>query len=185
MGLTSSGKSRQAKNIATYFRLSYISGSEMLLDKLKYSDNSKEHFWLEESGAILNEQRYKSNYDKEVDERLMEMATKMDNLVFDSWTIPWLYYKKDAVRIYLNPTLEFRATLSHKSKTDKKYTIVQLMDLINEKDKSSRKRFIQMYGFDIYDKSNFDLVFDNSFYKVNDTTAYLIDFIKKHNQLLQ
>jgi cytidylate kinase len=177
MGLTACGKTRQAKNIAEHFGMAYISGSQVLLSELKFEDNSTDHFWLESVGKNLNMVRDLTELDRYVDNLLLSKAVNENNLVFDSWTIPWLYSGLDAIRIYLKPSLDFRATLAYNSKTNKSLLKDDLKELITIKDEESRTRFLKLYGFDIYDTSIFDIVFDNTLLEKQQTSEMLIQRI--------
>ncbi len=179
MGLTACGKTRQAKNIAEHFGLTYIGGSQVLLSKLGFEDNSIDHFWLDTIGNQMNTIRDDSDNDILVDNYLLNKATREEDLVFDSWTIPWLYSGADVIRVYLQPTLEFRAKLAYVSKTNKCFSVDELMRLITIKDEESRKRFLNLYGFDIYDTSIFDIVFDNTLLEKQETSSILIKRISE------
>lgn len=179
MGLTSSGKTYQSKRIAEHFHLKYVSGSSLLLHKLSQGEDMVRHFWLEEKGKELDERRDATSTDKHVDEILLNKARTCDNVIFDSWTLPWLYDNDDAVRIYLNPTTNARAQMAFCSKQDKHFTTDELRKRITEKDECSRCRFLAMYGFDIFDKSPFHLVFDNSNLQPDETTDKIIDWLQQ------
>lgn len=180
MGLTASGKSFQAKGIASHFGLKYVSASGLLLERLDFIDNIKDHFWLESTGQNLNEMRDNSAVDKVVDIELLTVAEQNTRLVFDSWTLPWLYTGNDMLRIYLNPSIEARARMAYYSKQNKKYSMDELMALIDLKDSASRERFLKMYDFDITSFDIFDLVFDNSHLQAQETLAQLIQYCSNY-----
>lgn len=177
MGLTTCGKTRQAKNIAEHFGMTYISRSQILLSELRFENNSADHFWLESVGKDLNIIRDMNELDRYVDNLLLRKALNENNLVFDSWIIPWLYSDLDAIRVYLKPSLEFGATLAYTSKTSKCISEDDLKELITIKDEESRARFLKLYGFDIYETSIFDMVFDNTLLEKQQTSEILIQRI--------
>ena len=126
MGLTASGKSSQAAQLARFFGLEHISGSDTLLSKLRFKDTKSHHFWFDEDGKSLNQKRDNSDIDKKVDEYLLELAHSKTNLVFDSWIVPYLYNKDDALLIYLTSSLKARAKMAFESKQDTSFALEEL-----------------------------------------------------------
>ena len=52
-----------------------------------------------------------------------------------------------------------------------------MKELITIKDEESRARFLKLYGFDIYETSIFDMVFDNTLLEKQQTSEILIQRI--------
>ncbi len=177
MGLTASGKSYQSRRLADRFNLTYISGSELLLRRLDYAPRADCHFWLEAIAHDSNVARRAPAVDRDVDENILTLARTTDNIMVDSWTVSYLYGGRDAIRIYLNASLVSRAQMAYQSKTDKSHSVHDLGCLIDALDQANRQRFMTLYGFDIFDTSIFDLVFDNSRYAKHYTARVLADFV--------
>ncbi|MBI2545091.1 MAG: cytidylate kinase family protein [Candidatus Aenigmarchaeota archaeon] len=172
-GLTASGKTYQAKKLAERFGLDYISGSEVLLRYAGVSPQDEVHYWLR-SGRELTGRRVRDpTIDRRTDETILEIARSRDNVIFDSWTLPWLYEGADLFRIYLAARLETRARIAYSSRTQKPFTVEEMMRLIQMKDEESRGLFEKLYGIDIYDQSVFDNVVDNSDMLPQQTTETL------------
>lgn len=161
-GLTASGKSYHAKKIAKRFGLGYIGGGDVLL-QVAGVRRKDIHFWINENGERLSEKRRVAfTVDKKTDELIQELAKTRENVVFDSWTLPWLYEGSDLFTIYLAVDLEARARIAYGSRRQKPFTLDEIRTKIEKKDVFSIQLFKKLYGIDITDYSFFDLVVDNS-----------------------
>jgi cytidylate kinase len=177
MGLSSSGKSTQARDLAAAYGLTYVSGSALLLARLGSDDDPVNHFWLEEKGRELDRQRDESTIDREVDDCLISTLRSQKEIITDSWTVPWLYPEVDLVRVYLTPSLQARASRAIGSKESALYDVDELARRLKAKDEGSRSRFKAMYGFDILDTRGFDLVVDTSYLSREATQRVLRAYI--------
>lgn len=176
-GLTASGKTYQAKRIAAEFGLEYVSGSNILLQIAKVVPVG-EHFWVNEFGLQFREQRTKELcIDRKVDELILQIAETKRDVIFDSWTLPWLYKGDDLYRIYLAATLEARAKNAYFSRDTKPFSINELQERINEKDEANVKLFRELYGIDITDPSVFELIVHNSDLEPEEVSQILITTI--------
>jgi cytidylate kinase len=95
--------------------------------------------------------------DKKFDAVLREQA--VGNCVVTTWLGPWIV---DAdVRIKVFAPLEVRASRLTKRDGMK---LVEAKRHITERDESNRKRYMKVYGIDIYDDSNFDALLNSGKY---------------------
>lgn len=176
-GLTASGKSRQALAMASCLKYQYISATDKLLNITGININPESHFWLEEDGRRINQMRDEKPIDYLLDRQLLDLVSNSNDVVTDSWALPWLYDGSDAVRIYLKPSLSSRAIMAFYSRERKKYSVAELIPMIDEKDKYTREKFLKLYDFDIFDTSRFDLVLDNFILAPFQTTSLLCSYI--------
>ena len=91
-GMTGCGKSTVAKRLAEKYGLRYLSGGNALKAlAIEAGYKPAEIGWWEtDEGIKFLQRRIKnSEFDKKVDGKLLELA-KQGNVVFDSWTMPWL-----------------------------------------------------------------------------------------------
>jgi CMP/dCMP kinase len=61
------------------------------------------------------------------------------------------------MRVWLNASLEARAARINKRETEKNSSYEQVLYKTLKRDESNRKRYLQLYGLDINDHSDFDL----------------------------
>ncbi|NIO22674.1 MAG: hypothetical protein GTN38_01450 [Candidatus Aenigmarchaeota archaeon] len=176
-GMTASGKSYQAKKIAGKFNLEYISGSDFLLEMAGFLPEG-DHFWISELGEQLTEERIRNpEIDRKADELILQKAITKEDVIFDSWTLPWLYKGGDLYKICLAANLEARAKIAYGSRERKPYNLSEIRERIRKKDEDSAKIFWERYGIDISDHSPFDLIIDNSELKPGETYRILVNDI--------
>ena len=170
-GLTHSGKSYHATRIAEEFGLRYVSGSQVLLEVAGVTPNG-DHFWTSDEGFQLARERAKdTSIDEKTDQAILHIADIYHDVVFDSWTFPWLYKGNDLYRIYLARNLQARVGVSHNSRQQMPYPEDELKKRIRRKDRETKKLFKDRYGIDIRNTSQFNLVINNSTLSAEQTYA--------------
>ncbi len=157
-GLTGCGKSSVAKRIAEKYGLKYLSGG-MTLKELAIKKGYKPHergWWETSEGVKFLEHRLKDpKFDKQVDTRLLRSAKRGD-VVFDSWTMPWLF--KRGFKIWFEASPEVRARrLAERDGIG----LAEAVEAIKEKDEKTRRIYYDLYGFKLgEDFSPFNLILD-------------------------
>lgn len=160
-GMTGCGKSTLAKRLAKKYGLKYLSGGGMLktlAKKMGYKPDER-GWWESEAGMKFLQQRTKNHeFDKKVDEELMEWA-KQGNIVFDSWTMPWLL-KKNAFKVWLEVTPEERARrLARRDRI----SVEEALNVLKKKDAKTKSIYKSLYGFNLgEDLSPFDMILDTN-----------------------
>jgi cytidylate kinase len=94
----------------------------------------------------------KHSIDKQFDAALLQ-ETEAGNCVATTWLSPWIVKNAD-LRVWLYAPQEIRA--ERVAKRDK-MTVPQALAHINERDSANRKRYLDVYGIDIFDHSGFGL----------------------------
>jgi CMP/dCMP kinase len=108
-GMPAVGKTTVAKIIASKLGLNLVGGGDILKEiALEEGYNAVGDDWwdTEEGMKFMHERAGSSEFDKEVDKRLLSRAKKGD-VVITSYTLPWL--AEDGVKVWLSGTKRSRA----------------------------------------------------------------------------
>jgi len=157
-GLPGCGKSTVAKKLAQKYRLKYISGGDALKElavEAGFKPSGEDWWETEEGRRFLNKRLEDPDFDKRVDEKLIE-AAKQGEVILDSWTMPWLF--DEGFKIWLDASLEVRA--SRAAKRDK-ISLEKAKELIMEREEKTREIYRKLYGFKLgEDFSPFHIILD-------------------------
>lgn len=175
-GMTGCGKSSVAKRLAEKYGLEYLSGGgalKALAVEMGYKPIGR-GWWESDEGIRFLQRRVKeSKFDKKVDEKLLEWAGR-GNVVFDSWTMPWLL--KEGFKVWLDASVEVRT--GRVAKRDG-ISFERALATLKEKDEKTRIIYKKLYGFDLGgDFSPFDLILDSNDLSANEvfrTLCLVID----------
>ena len=157
-GMAGTGKSTLAKKLAKKYKLRYYSGGDALkeLAKIEGYDSSSRGWWESREGLSFLEKREKNlEFDKAVDDKLLEYA-QQGQVLLDSWTMPWLL--KTGFKIWLVASIEKRA--ERIAKRDK-ISIKEALRVLKEKEARTKAIYKKLYGFRLgEDLEPFNLVLD-------------------------
>jgi len=182
-GLPGCGKSTVAKKLAQKYRLKYISGGDALKElavEAGFKPSGEDWWETEEGRRFLNKRLENPDFDRRVDEKLIE-AAKQGNVILDSWTMPWLF--DEGFKIWLDASLEVRA--SRAAKRDK-ISLEKAKELIMEREEKTREIYRRLYGFKLgEDFSPFHIILDTDKLDADEafqTLCMIIDrMILKHD----
>ena len=162
-GLTACGKTYHCNRLANFFHLKNVSGSSILLKTSKIKKSKEPHFWIGAGGLNLTRNRLTDpHFDVAADKRILEIAEKENNIVVDSWTVPWLYKRRDLIRIYIGASLDARNEMAYLSTREKVFTKKILREKIIEKDLDNFILFKKIYNINLMNTSIFDTYLDIS-----------------------
>lgn len=169
-GFAATGKSTLGRKLARAFGLKYVSGGDglKLLAKERGYKPSGKAWWETEGGLKFLEERMRNpDFDKLVDQKLLEYAEK-GNVVIDSWIIPWLY--PHGFNIWLKASEDVRIRrLVKRSKINPEIA----RQILKKRDEDSAEIYRRLYGVEIgRDYTPFHLVLDTS--NLNITGVYRI-----------
>lgn len=157
-GMAGSGKSTQAKRIAEQYNLKYYSGGEALKQlalEMGYKPFGKGWWESREGLAFLEMREQNPEFDKIVDEKLLEVARE-GNVILDSWTMPWLL--KGGFKIWLEASLEKRA--ERVAKRDG-ISVERALEALKIKEAKTKAIYKKLYGFNLgEDFSPFHFILD-------------------------
>ncbi len=184
-GLTAAGKTTHAKLLASDYHLQYMSASNILLERAHIdTTNLPKNFWVSSAASTLRSQRSQDqSIDIWVDQQMIAAATSANNVVFDSWGLPWLS-TEPGLRIWLeSSTLSrwWKAIVSQglDSQTNPGETLAEM----SKKDDFTREYFLSTYGFDLFqDHEIFDYILDiTTFISAPTHEASNLSISKVHN----
>lgn len=157
-GLAGTGKSTLAKKIAEKYDLRYYSGGDALkaLAAEEGYNSSSRGWWESPEGLSFLEKRERNfEFDKAVDDKLLEYA-QQGRVLLDSWTMPWLL--KTGYKIWLIASVEKRAErIAKRDRIPKK----EALQVLKEKEARTIAIYRKLYGFTLgTDFKPFNLVLD-------------------------
>ena len=164
-GPACSGKSTGAKAIAKALRLKYVYVGKIFRDIAKRRGLSLEEF------SALREKEV----DWEADKRTLKLAMK-GNVVLDGRLTGWVAGDWADLKIYYECPLEIRAERA--AERDKKSKEEALRD-IKKRDEEDNKKYKKLYGIDLFDKSIYDLIIDNSKFSLKDAKTIPVKLVKE------
>jgi len=155
-GMAGCGKSTVAKRLAEKYGLKYFSGGNALKAlALEAGYKPAEIGWWEtaEGMNFLQQRMADPQFDKKVDEKLLELA-KQGNVILDSWTMPWLL--KNGFKVWLEASPHVRTKrVAERDGID----VEKALKVLKEKDTRTRVIYKNLYGFDLgNDFSPFNLI---------------------------
>jgi len=145
-GMAGSGKSTLAKKLAERYGLKYYSGGDALkaLALERGHKPAERGWWESEEGLSFLEKREKNlEFDKAVDQRLLEIA-KQGNVILDSWTMPWLL--KNGFKIWLEASPRKRA--ERVAKRDN-IPVKEALKALKRKEEKTKSIYKKLYGFNL------------------------------------
>ena len=171
-GLAATGKSTLAKRLAESLNLRYVSGGDglkMLAVERGYRPGGREWWETEDGMKFLEERLRNPEFDKLVDQKLIELA-KAGDVVIDSWVLPWLY--RDGFNIWLKAKTEVRAErMARRSGI----SVEEARRLLEKRDSESIELYKKLYGIEVgRDFEPFHLVLDTS--DLDESAVYRIVF---------
>lgn len=159
-GFAATGKSTLGKRLARELGLRYLSGGDglkMLAIERGYKPGGRDWWETEEGMRFLEERARNPEFDRLVDEKLLEAAWE-GGVVIDSWVLPWLF--KDGFNVWLKASDEVRAKRMMKRSG---IALEEAYETLKKRDEESAEIYRILYGIRLgEDFSPFHLVLDTS-----------------------
>jgi cytidylate kinase len=150
------GKTTVAKGLANEFGFQYISGGDALKELAKdegFAAQGDDWWDTPEGMKFLNQRSKNSEFDKKVDEKLIELFNE-GGKVITSYTLPWLV--DDGIKIWLDGSHQSSA---NRMKTRDKMTKEAALEITKTRYDENKALYKKLYNFDFgEDKSVFDKV---------------------------
>ena len=144
------GKTTIAENLAKDFNLKLWNGGDilkMMAYERGYSSSLSHDWWdTEEAAKFMKERNNNPNFDREVDDRLIELV-KEGNVVITSYTLPWI---SDAtINIWLHGSVDNRSKrMSMRDKID----INIAKKIVQRRDIENKLIYQKLYQFEFGEK---------------------------------
>jgi len=144
------GKTTIAENLAKNFNLKLWNGGDilkMMAYERGYSSSLNHDWWdTEEAAKFMKERNNNPNFDREVDNRLIELV-KEGNVVITSYTLPWI---SDAtINFWLQGSVDNRSKrMSMRDKID----INTAKKIVQRRDVENKLIYQKLYQFEFGEK---------------------------------
>ena len=150
------GKTTVAKGLAKEFNLNYLSGGDILKEFASEEgfSSSGDDWWDTEDGMkFLNQRKENSEFDKKVDEKLIQLFQKGD-VVITSYTLPWLI--DNGIKLWLDGTVENSAKrMQNRDNMDES----SALEVVNKRFNENKLIYKNLYNFEFGgDLSVFDKI---------------------------
>lgn len=152
-GKIGSGKSTIAKRLAKELHLKHYSAGERMRAIAREKGLKIEAFVKERSNAI----------DKKIDAEVRTIGKKEDNFILDGHVA--FHFIPDAIHIFINVSDEVGAARIFKHPRRGESPATSVKELIKRNKKRweiDRRRYDKLYGVDVDDMKNYDLVVDTT-----------------------
>jgi cytidylate kinase len=165
------GKSTYAARLARSLKHRHVSAGGLFRKLAKEKETS-----LEEFGKLALED---PSIDRMVDDMTLKEAMK-GNVVLDGQIAGWVLKDKADLRIYLTAPEPIR--LERIAKRDK-LTLEEATRLTASRESVQQERYLKHYGFNVDDRSIYQVVLDTSLGNIEDTAKVLVAAASavKHN----
>ncbi len=152
------GKTTVAKGLADEFKLTYLSGGDILKEMAKEEGFVVvgDDWWDTENGMkFLSQRETNSEFDKKVDDKLIHLFNK-GGMVITSYTLPWLV--ADGIKIWLSGSHD---SSSQRMQTRDNMTSKEAYEITKIRYDKNRALYRKLYDFDFgNDISVFDKIID-------------------------
>jgi cytidylate kinase len=142
------GKTTVAKGLAKEFNLNYLSGGDILKELANeqgFFSNGDDWWDTEDGMKFLNQRKENPEFDKKVDEKLVQLFEKGD-VVITSYTLPWLI--DTGIKLWLNGTLENSAKrMQNRDNMEESFAL----EVVNKRFKENKLIYKNLYNFEFGD----------------------------------
>ncbi|MDG6985811.1 MAG: cytidylate kinase family protein [Nitrososphaerota archaeon] len=173
------GKTTVSRKVAEALGTPMLGGGDVLKEMAVEEGYTPggDDWWDKGDGMkFLQERKRSSDFDKEVDARLIQKAKRGD-VVITSYPVPWL--TKDGVKVWLSGSVKSRAT--RMSKRDG-ISISKCKEILSVRDTENYKLYKKIYGIEFgTDLTPFDLVVETDAIDEARVADIVIHFLKSRS----
>ena len=170
------GKTTVSRKVAESLGAPMVGGGDVLKEMAVeegYTPGGEDWWDKGEGMKFLQERKRSSDFDREVDERLLQKARKGD-VVITSYPVPWL--TKDGLKVWLSGSVKSRAL--RMSKRDG-LPVSKCKDVLSVRDEENYKLYKKIYGIEFgRDLKPFDLVVETDNIDESRVAEIVIHYVK-------
>jgi len=175
-GMPAVGKTTVSRRVADALKTPLVGGGDVLKEMAVeegYAAGGLDWWDKGEGMKFLQHRKRSSDFDKEVDARLM-LKAKKGNVVITSYPVPWL--TKDGIKVWLSGSVKSRAT--RMSERDG-VPFPKCKDVLTVRDKENYKLYKKIYGIEFgKDLTPFDLVIETDSMDEARVAETVIQYVK-------
>ena len=176
-GSAAVGKTTLAHALAKEFGFKLYNGGDILKEIARqqgYSVTGNDWWDSNEAIGFMKERKKNSIYDRQVDEKLTNIAKK-GNVIITSHTLPWL--TPEPITIWLSASPQKRS--ERMSKRDK-ISIKEALSIVRMRDKENKKIYKKIYGAKFGDGLEvFDFMINTELLSLNSLVYLCKEIMKK------
>jgi len=169
-GRAGAGKSTISLALSKKLKLSHYSTGDLMRNMAKERGIS-----LLELSKIAE---YDRSIDEELDKRQVELGKKHNNFVIDG-RLSW-YFIPHSIKIFMDAEKRERARriLKDRRKEEKSNSIKSMVEALEKREYSEKKRYKHYYGIDCYDKKHYDIAVYSTHTSPKETAKKVLNKLK-------
>jgi len=175
-GMPAVGKTTVSRKVADALGMPLVGGGDVLKEMAVeegYTPGGDDWWDRGEGMKFLQQRKKSSDFDKEVDARLLHKAKK-GGVVITSYPVPWL--TKDGLRVWLSGSVRSRA--ARMSRRDS-VPISKCREVLSVRDTENYKLYKKIYGIEFgKDLKPFDLVVETDAIDEAKVAEIVISYVK-------
>jgi CMP/dCMP kinase len=173
-GTAGSGKSTVGRLLASVLRFEHYSSGEFMRDMAE----ERKITLLE----LSKEAETDRNIDEEIDDRQISLGMKEDDFVIDARLA--FHFIPKSIKIFLDADFEERArrVFSDNIRKEHNVNLEKTKKNIKEREASEKKRYMEYYNLNPYDKKHYDLVIDTTELTPEQTVDKIVKFVRSKKE---
>lgn len=175
-GMPAVGKTTVSRLVADKLHLRVVGGGDVLKEMAVeegYEPGGEDWWDTEEGMKFLRERKRSSNFDEEVDQRLLQKA-KGGNVVITSYPLPWL--SEHGLKVWLSGSVASRARrMAKRDHSDE----AKCREVLAVRDSENYKLYKKIYRIEFgEDMTPFDLVVETDSIEEARVAAIVLHYVK-------
>jgi CMP/dCMP kinase len=175
-GMPAVGKTTVSRHVAEELDIPMVGGGDVLKEMALeegYTPGGEDWWDRGEGMKFLQQRKRSSDFDKEVDARLIQ-KTKKGDVVITSYPVPWL--TRDGLKVWLSGSVKSRA--ARMARRDK-LAVSKCKEVLSIRDEENYKLYKKIYGIEFgRDFKPFDLVVETDAIDEEKVAKIVIQYVK-------
>jgi len=175
-GMPAVGKTTVSKQVAGELQIPLVGGGDVLKEMAVeegYTPGGEDWWDRGEGMRFLRQRKKSSDFDKEVDARLIQKAKK-GNVVITSYPVPWL--TKDGLKVWLSGSVKSRA--ARMARRDG-LSVSKCREVLSVRDEENHKLYKKIYGIEFgRDLRPFDLLVETDGIDEDRVAHIVIEYVR-------